>query len=73
MNFTIFFGLLGGLLVLAFLANRLSKWTRVPDVIGLLATGIVVAASLAPRPAEPVARYTKFECRQYGPRFFVLL
>jgi Kef-type K+ transport system membrane component KefB len=56
MNFTIFFGLLGGLLVLAFLANRLSKWTRVPDVIGLLATGIVVAASLAPRPAEPVAR-----------------
>src|SRR5580704_11388500 len=46
MNFTIFFGLLGGLLVLAFLANRLSKWTRVPDVIVLLATGIVVGPVL---------------------------
>lgn len=46
MNLTVFFGLLGGLLVLAFLANGLSKWTRVPDVIVLLATGIVVGPVL---------------------------
>src|SRR5271154_7550656 len=39
-------GLLGGLLVLAFVANRLSKWTRVPDVIVLLATGIVLGPVL---------------------------
>ena len=36
-SLTNFFGLLGALLVLAFVANRLSKWTRVPDVIVLLA------------------------------------
>ena len=41
-----FFGLLGALLVLAFVANRLAKWTRVPDVIVLLATGIVLGPVL---------------------------
>ena len=29
-NLTIVFALLGGLLMLAFAANRLSRWTRVP-------------------------------------------
>ena len=46
MNLTTFFALLGGLLVLAFVANRLSRWTRVPDVIVLLATGIVIGPVL---------------------------
>ncbi|MFZ0663577.1 MAG: cation:proton antiporter [Acidobacteriaceae bacterium] len=41
-----FFGLLGGLLVLAFVANRLSRRTRVPDVIVLLVSGIVLGPVL---------------------------
>ena len=41
-----FFALLGALLVLAFIANRLSKWTRVPDVIVLLVTGIILGPVL---------------------------
>src|SRR5271170_7409778 len=45
-NLANFFGLLGGLLVLAFVANRLSRWTRVPDVIVLLATGILLGPVL---------------------------
>jgi cell volume regulation protein A len=45
-NLPQFFGLLGALLVLAFVANRLSKWTRVPDVIVLLATGILLGPVL---------------------------
>ena len=35
-----FFGLLGGLLVLAYLANRFAHRTRVPDVMVLLLCGI---------------------------------
>jgi NhaP-type Na+/H+ or K+/H+ antiporter len=45
-SLTTFFGLLGALLVLAFVANRLSKWTRVPDVIVLLITGIALGPVL---------------------------
>ena len=45
-NLTAFFALLGGLLVLAFAANRLSRWTHVPDVIVLLVTGIVLGPVL---------------------------
>jgi potassium/hydrogen antiporter len=46
MNLTQFFGLLGGLLVLAFVANRLARWTRVPDVLVLLATGTILGPVL---------------------------
>lgn len=48
MNLTItnFFGLLGGLLVLAFVANRFSHRTRVPDVIVLMAAGVVLGPVL---------------------------
>ena len=35
-------GLLGGLLVLAFFANRLSRRTRVPDVVILITTGLLL-------------------------------
>lgn len=45
-NLTNVFALLGGLLMLAFAANRLSRWTRVPDVIVLLATGILLGPVL---------------------------
>ncbi len=39
---TSLFGLLGGLLVLAFFANRLSGQTRIPDVIILMMTGLIL-------------------------------
>jgi len=35
-------GLLGGLLILAFFANRLSRRTRVPDVVILITTGLIL-------------------------------
>jgi Na+:H+ antiporter len=40
------FGLLGGLLVLAFLSNRLFRTTRIPDVIVLMATGLLLGPVL---------------------------
>ncbi len=46
MNLTSLFGLLGGLLVLAFAANRLFRWTRIPDVVVLMATGVVIGPVL---------------------------
>lgn len=46
LTLTSFFALLGGLLVLAFVANRLARWTRVPDVIVLMAAGILVGPVL---------------------------
>jgi cell volume regulation protein A len=46
MNLTYLFGLLGGLLVLAFCANRLFRWTRIPDVVVLMATGAVIGPVL---------------------------
>lgn len=41
-----FFGLLGGLLVLAYLANRFAHRTRVPDVVVLLLCGIALGPGL---------------------------
>ena len=41
-----FWGLLGGLLVLAYLANRFSHRTRLPDVVVLLLCGIVLGPGL---------------------------
>jgi cell volume regulation protein A len=46
MNLTSLFGLLGGLLVLAFAANRLFRWTRIPDVVVLMATGVLIGPVL---------------------------
>ena len=46
MDLNLFFALLGGLLVLAFLANRLVRFTGVPDVIILMATGVVIGPVL---------------------------
>ncbi|MFY9801982.1 MAG: cation:proton antiporter [Candidatus Acidiferrales bacterium] len=46
MDLTLFFALLGGLLVLAFVANRLVRFTRVPDVIILMATGVLIGPVL---------------------------
>jgi len=41
MNIAQIIALLGGLLALAFLANRLSSWTKVPDVVVLLSVGLL--------------------------------
>jgi cell volume regulation protein A len=46
MNVTSLFGLLGALLVLAFVANRLFQWTRIPDVVVLMATGLLIGPVL---------------------------
>jgi cell volume regulation protein A len=46
MDLTLFFALLGGLLVLAFVANRLVRFTHVPDVIILMATGVLIGPVL---------------------------
>src|SRR5277367_6486630 len=46
MELTFFFALLGGLLFLAFVANRLVRFTRVPDVIILMATGVLIGPVL---------------------------
>ncbi len=37
-----FFGLLGGLIVLAFLANRLFRHTRIPDLVVLIVLGVFI-------------------------------
>ncbi len=42
MNLTAFFALLGGLLVLAFVANRQFRRTRVPDVVILMGVGLLI-------------------------------
>ena len=42
MSLTAFFGLLGGIMVLAFVANRLAGWTRVPDVVVLMGAGMLL-------------------------------
>jgi cell volume regulation protein A len=42
MTVTLFFGLLGGLIVLAFAANRLFRHTRIPDLVILIVIGILL-------------------------------
>lgn len=46
MDLNLFFALLGGLLVLAFVANRLVRFTGVPDVIILMGTGVLIGPVL---------------------------
>src|ERR1700735_3804809 len=46
MDLTFFFAVLGGLLVLAFVANRLVRFTHVPDVIILMATGLLIGPTM---------------------------
>jgi len=46
MDLNLFFALLGGLLVLAFVANRLVRYTRIPDVIILMVTGVLIGPVL---------------------------
>ncbi len=46
MKLTVLFGTLGGLLVLAFVANRLFRRSRIPDVVVLMATGLALGPVL---------------------------
>lgn len=57
MDVTQIFGLLSGLLVLAFIANRLFRITRIPDLVILLATGLLLGPILKLVDAE---RFTTF-------------
>jgi potassium/hydrogen antiporter len=60
MSLTAFFGLLGGIVVLAFVANRLAGWTRVPDVVVLMAAGILLG------PVFHLLDPSKFESVAHG-------
>ncbi len=51
-------GLLGGLLVLAFLANRVFRVTRIPDVILLMALGVLLGPGLHLVNASGLAKTT---------------
>lgn len=42
MSTTLFFGLLGGLIVLAFIANRLFRHTKIPDLVVLIVIGVLI-------------------------------
>ncbi len=42
MDLTLFFGLMGGLIVLAFIANRLFRHTRIPDLVVLIVIGLLI-------------------------------
>jgi cell volume regulation protein A len=42
MNMALIFGLPAALLIIAVIANRLSRWTRVPDIIVLLVIGVLL-------------------------------
>jgi potassium/hydrogen antiporter len=60
MSLNAFFGLLGGIVVLAFLANRLAGWTRVPDVVVLMAAGMLLG------PVFHLLDPSKFESVAHG-------
>jgi cell volume regulation protein A len=51
-------GLVGGLLVLAFLANRVFRVTRIPDVVLLMALGVVLGPGLGLLHADALSRAT---------------
>ncbi|MFQ5778173.1 MAG: cation:proton antiporter [Terriglobia bacterium] len=59
MSLTALFGLLGGLLVLAFVANRLFHRTRVPDVVVLMAAGLLLGPVLGWVDAEDFDELTR--------------
>lgn len=46
MNLDHLFGLLGGIIVLAFVANRLFRYTRIPDLIVLIGVGLLLGPVL---------------------------
>lgn len=59
-NETRIFGLLGGLLILAFFANRLSRRTRVPDLLILMLTGVALGPLSGWLRAGEFALFTRY-------------
>ena len=59
-SFIQIFGLLGGLFVLAFFANQQSQRTRVPDVIILMITGLVLGPIAGWIKADQFATFTQY-------------
>jgi potassium/hydrogen antiporter len=58
MSAAVVLGLVGGLLVLAFLANRVFRVTRIPDVVLLMALGVVLGPGLGLLHADTLSRAT---------------
>jgi potassium/hydrogen antiporter len=58
MSAAVVLGLVGGLLVLAFLANRVFRVTRIPDVVLLMALGVVLGPGLGILHADALSRAT---------------
>ena len=58
MSAAVVLGLVGGLLVLAFLANRVFRVTRIPDVVLLMALGVVLGPGLGLLHADALSRAT---------------
>ena len=52
-------GIVGGLLVLAFLANRVFRVTRIPDVVLLMALGVLIGPVLGLIDAEQFSKATR--------------
>lgn len=52
------FGMFGGLLVLAYIANRLFQWTRLPDVVVLMFAGVLIGPVTHLLSAESFASVT---------------
>lgn len=58
MEVALILGLLGGLLILAFLANRVFSLTRVPDVVVLMGLGVLLGPGLGLLNAETLGKAT---------------
>jgi cell volume regulation protein A len=58
MSSALVLGLVGGLLVIAFLANRVFKVTRIPDVVLLMGLGVLLGPGLGLFHPEKLARTT---------------
>jgi len=58
MSVALILGLIGGLLILAFLANRVFRLTRVPDVVVLMGLGVLLGPGLGLLDAETLGRAT---------------
>src|SRR5271169_3459637 len=58
MSAVLILGLVGGLLILAFLANRVFTMTRIPDVVVLMGLGVLLGPGLHLLNAETLGRAT---------------
>ena len=69
MNLTSLFGLLGRGLVLAFAPNRIFRWTRIPGVVVLMDTGVLMGPILGWARPDPFKDVT----HAFGALLLILL